>query len=443
MNATRDPETILAAWLDEGPVDLPDVTRRAIVTALPTTSQARRGPFAPWRLPMPTFTRAAVAATLAVIAFGGAVSLLAPRQGVGPAPTPSSTSGVTGPDVPALDATFTSRLHGYSLRYPSSWSAESATALWRAGEGLPWGNPTLDDLHSSEVRLVAASQPVGEKSGPEWIADLASSTGQSCRGSSVLPATIPVGSEVGTVTLNGCRAAGGGIAPSGIVYDVLVVSGNRGYDFTVDGIVDAAYVQAILATVTFRPGEAVANIPEITPSPLEGEVVYFLHPFSYTLPAGEGIIVTATDTSLYQFRVPIAGTNTYGNGVVFRAVVGGRADPCDEGSSTLELGAGPQAVFDYLATVPTTTLSDVVDVTIDGRSARSGVLHIGEATAACPDLWLWDGEGSITQNSSRNRDVPIGVVDVAGGHVVIMTVAEPDWFGKAEKLIDSIDFRGP
>ena len=33
MNAPRDPETVLAAWLDEGPTDLPDVTRRAILTA--------------------------------------------------------------------------------------------------------------------------------------------------------------------------------------------------------------------------------------------------------------------------------------------------------------------------------------------------------------------------------------------------------------------------
>ena len=33
MSASRDPDTILAAWLDDGPEDLPSSTRRAITTA--------------------------------------------------------------------------------------------------------------------------------------------------------------------------------------------------------------------------------------------------------------------------------------------------------------------------------------------------------------------------------------------------------------------------
>ena len=36
MKPTRDPEVIFAAWLDEGPMDLPDATRRAILTACST-----------------------------------------------------------------------------------------------------------------------------------------------------------------------------------------------------------------------------------------------------------------------------------------------------------------------------------------------------------------------------------------------------------------------
>lgn len=97
MNLKRDPEAILAAWLDAGPTDLPDATRRAILTSLPTTPQARRGPFAPWRFSqMNTYSRFAVAAIVAVIAIGGALYLVGPRLGVGPSPTPSATPTATG-----------------------------------------------------------------------------------------------------------------------------------------------------------------------------------------------------------------------------------------------------------------------------------------------------------------------------------------------------------
>lgn len=107
MNVTRDPELILAAWLDAGPTDLPDATRRAILTSLPTTSQARRGPFAPWRFStMNIHARLAAAAVVAVVALGGALYLVGPRLGVGPSLTPSPTPNATAP-VPAGRVTLT------------------------------------------------------------------------------------------------------------------------------------------------------------------------------------------------------------------------------------------------------------------------------------------------------------------------------------------------
>lgn len=101
MNVPRDPETVLAAWLDEGPMDLPGETRRAILNALPTTPQARRGRFAPWRLPMNGISRLATAAIVAVVAIGGTLYLIAPRLGPGgpgetpTAPPPTATPRVT------------------------------------------------------------------------------------------------------------------------------------------------------------------------------------------------------------------------------------------------------------------------------------------------------------------------------------------------------------
>ena len=42
MNVERDPDAILATWLDDGPTRLPDGTRRAIGVATRSTDQRRR-----------------------------------------------------------------------------------------------------------------------------------------------------------------------------------------------------------------------------------------------------------------------------------------------------------------------------------------------------------------------------------------------------------------
>ena len=42
MTTPRDPDAILAAWLDEGPTRLPDQTRRAIAVAMPNDTRRRR-----------------------------------------------------------------------------------------------------------------------------------------------------------------------------------------------------------------------------------------------------------------------------------------------------------------------------------------------------------------------------------------------------------------
>jgi hypothetical protein len=103
MTTNRDPETVMDAWLDEGPTDLPDATRRAILAALPTTQQARRGPFAPWRLhSMNGSARIALgAAAIVIVAVGGIYLLGGLRPtgsvgGPGPSPSPTATSNVNG-----------------------------------------------------------------------------------------------------------------------------------------------------------------------------------------------------------------------------------------------------------------------------------------------------------------------------------------------------------
>jgi hypothetical protein len=123
MTTPREPDEILAAWLDEGPIRIPDQTRRAIVVALPTTTQRRRGIVAPWRTPLTSYARLAVAALATIAVIGGAIYFLGPRQSVG------GTPGTPSP-VPTAWTSFTSGRFAYSIDHPSDWIVTAATGDW-------------------------------------------------------------------------------------------------------------------------------------------------------------------------------------------------------------------------------------------------------------------------------------------------------------------------
>jgi hypothetical protein len=61
---------------------------------------------------------------------------------------------------------------------------------------------------------------------------------------------VPVNGQVGTMGLNGCAGQG---RLGGKVFDLVVVSGNRGYNFTMEGNVDRDFLLAMLATVKLHP----------------------------------------------------------------------------------------------------------------------------------------------------------------------------------------------
>lgn len=200
--------------------------------------------------------------TVARIALRGAI--IVGLTGAGCTNSPSSPNGTALPSTvetanpsgsPAdltLTETFTSTLHGYSVRYPAGWSATAATAVWEVGaSGNVWGSAALDDIHGSTVRFVAASQQLANgQTADAWLAAYASQG--ACEGSdpSQWP-SIPVGDRDGVMSADGCPALGGTIAPGGRLFDVVVFVGPRAYDFTVDGTTDHAFVEAILATVLF------------------------------------------------------------------------------------------------------------------------------------------------------------------------------------------------
>jgi hypothetical protein len=103
MTTTRDPDVILGAWLDEGPIHLPEITRQAILTSLPTTSQVERRPHVSWRLPA-LRGRSRVLATMAILATVIAVGTLLAGGHPAPAPTvtmpPASHRASPAPTVP-------------------------------------------------------------------------------------------------------------------------------------------------------------------------------------------------------------------------------------------------------------------------------------------------------------------------------------------------------
>src|SRR5690242_8961667 len=102
MNVQRDPDAILAAWLDAGPVGLPEPTRRAIAVAIRSSNQTRRAAGVPWRFvpmrPMTYFALAVlvVAAVTGSLLFVGGFrnsanvppSSASPSPTIAPSPTP-------------------------------------------------------------------------------------------------------------------------------------------------------------------------------------------------------------------------------------------------------------------------------------------------------------------------------------------------------------------
>jgi hypothetical protein len=292
MTTPRDPEITVAAWLHEGPTDLPDVTRRAILTALPTTSQARRGLFAPGRMIlMNPLARFAIAVVVAAIAVGAGFAFL--RN--------------TGPPV--------------------------------------GGSPT--------------------------------------------PAVSPT---------------------QGTPRPTATASGGPSFDVS-------------------------------TPSPLQGRATRLPVAFSYVLPAGADLVVAHDDPymNFYQFRRQI-GDGSWAAALVIRAVSGGRQDPCGVTSGNIRALSDPQAFIDYFRTIPTVSVSDVASVSIDGQPGLSAILRFGPATAACPDVWLWYEDGSVTQNGGR-QPKRVTIVDVDGHHYSLLTPLPGDpLYDASQELVGSIRF---
>ena len=119
MTVKRDPDAILAAWLEDGPNRLPDATRRAIAVTTRTTRQSRRPRWVPWRFPnMNGMSRFALAAVAVVAVALGGLYLLTGRPAAGSAGQRRRLRRPSSPSPsPTLSASPDTDVHVGSVRH--------------------------------------------------------------------------------------------------------------------------------------------------------------------------------------------------------------------------------------------------------------------------------------------------------------------------------------
>ena len=170
MTIHRDPDEILAAWLDEGPSRLPEQTRRAISVALPTTSQRRRGWSVPWRSStMSTTLKYAIGAVAVVaIAFGGWFFLAPAPGGVGAGPSPTSSRSLTvtpvapSPSVASSPTAYSSHL----FEVPIQLSLQDGFTI---ADDYAGGVDLSGHAEPAEIMSIASMAVRGSKPTDPWV----------------------------------------------------------------------------------------------------------------------------------------------------------------------------------------------------------------------------------------------------------------------------------
>lgn len=201
-------------------------------------------------------TRGRLAATMVVVTLATAcASNPAPTTPATVATSSSATSGVASSALPKLIATFVSSWYGYSVRYPTTWVTTDGKGPWPPGQVLRHGDPRLDVIEGSTeagpIRFAAASQPVPERMTTRQFGS--SENPFSCPAGDRLPKALTVDGARAFVTLNGCPSEGG---LGGLIWDVVVISGRQGYDFTIDGALESPDAAAWLASIRLHPTSA-------------------------------------------------------------------------------------------------------------------------------------------------------------------------------------------
>jgi hypothetical protein len=270
MNQPRDLDAIIATWLDDGPIDLPDETRRAISVSLRTQPRARRmailGGSSMFALNRIAAAAAVVLAVGALSAFvlanrvGGPGAAPTPLASVAPSSTPPpspSPSIAPSPSPSSIStagwSTFSSSRYGYDIKIPASWTAtaKQSTRQWSlAVDQKDWLTSAADSFGPDpHVTVFAVDFPAGT-SNDAWIA---SYYGPDAKGSPDPCQHLPV--DLATKQVDGHPVAFWDEVAAGDCEgtSAFVFIGNRGNVFFIGRTGQQPLLEALMSTVKFRP----------------------------------------------------------------------------------------------------------------------------------------------------------------------------------------------
>ena len=275
MNPPRERSAIVAAWLEEGPNELPESTRRAIAVDVRTTHQSRRSVRAPrWFPRLDRLSLVAVAAVAVMaLAVGGLVVRpfasggsnvggLPPAPSASPAPSPSDAPSAapipTTLVIPAMSDLYTSRRFGYSVLHPADWSVVQATQAWSPPDWKADASPgdpfdyISDGGELPVLRAASAPLPDGLANVNDWIDEYLTFGDPNC---------VPPRERSELISIDG---APGRLWDACDTVEATIVLEGRVYMFTlfVDQVTNGRELfDALAATIDLRPEDAALASP--------------------------------------------------------------------------------------------------------------------------------------------------------------------------------------
>jgi hypothetical protein len=276
MTTPRDFDRIAAAWLADGPIELPARVLDAAVDEIHLTRQ-RHAMRLPWRFPKMTapVRLAALVAVLALLAIGAlalGVGGSAPAPTVAPTTAPASAGAVaptilTTVGVPVLDTAFASPRNGYAMKVQPGAVVTPATKAWAPGSSPPrWGDTALDQIVVGDIRFVGTDQPKpSTQTTDEWLQAYCQAGGgageSDCANVPAAWEKIKVAGADAYISTDGIPAAPDTISPGGKLYEAIVMTPTRAWVFKMDGALDRSVFDAFLKTVELRSVNAVDTPP--------------------------------------------------------------------------------------------------------------------------------------------------------------------------------------